>query len=219
MTHRKIKLIFTLLTMTMLFCIHLSPTESAPSSTNEITNKIFYLNGEKSEYPIINVNNDGVNFIINRDIQSYIADMRAAIDSMPKTTASFHYKIYYNDSSVLSVGFREYRYYYHAAHGNYFIHNIVYDKKTGKKISSSDYINLTVTDLQKAINNGSASIWGGDGQAELTPEQITSPTYVSQNYYLEKKSGKLFIGFIYPPYDLAPWSTGIIHIVLPISKG
>ncbi|WP_196593722.1 DUF3298 domain-containing protein [Pectinatus sottacetonis] len=208
-----------LLLCSIIFLLTFTPILTAAASIppSNVIKGIFYIGSEKSEYPIIRTDNSDVNYKINRDIQNYIADMRAAVDSTKNpTTSIMQYKIYYETNTIISIVFKEYRYYYHAAHGMYFIHGIVYNKSTGAKIPITHYLNMTPDDLQNAINNHTAKVFGGNGNTPIKCNDIYKIKYISKNYSLLKKDGRLYISLIYPPYELAPYVVGIVRINIPL---
>ncbi|WP_196605208.1 RsiV family protein [Pectinatus haikarae] len=216
------KVIFKLTLMlftVVLLCMGTVYAGSKKITPSDVTSVNFYLGNEKSEYPIVRTADFDASYKINKDIELYLADMRAAFDSSDDVTSSFSYKLHYEDSQTLSLTFNEYRYHDHAAHGSYYIHGAVYDKTTGEQVPLEHYLVFTPQQLQESIDNNTAKIYGGDGTASLSADEISKITYIPADYYLLKRPDGMYIGLLYPPYELAPWAAGIIHIVLPMPKG
>ena len=213
---------FKILTLFAVVILCLSATAFAADKTtavSEVSHAEFYLGNEKSEYPFVRTANFDASYKINRDIENYLADMRAAFDSAAKVTSKFEYKLCYEDSKTVSLTFNEYRYYDRAAHGDYKIHGVVYNKETGDKVPLENYLKITPQQLQELIDNNTAKVYGGDGNALLSASDINKIKYISADYYLTNRPDGMYIGIIYPPYELAPWSTGIINILVPMPKG
>ncbi|MBB5336960.1 PdaC/SigV domain-containing protein [Pectinatus brassicae] len=207
----KILIIFSL--FALITCINFNIVYA-----NDIINKSFYIGSEKSNYPVIQTNDSEINFKINRDIQNYLSDMRAAVDSIPDTSSSMYYNITYNDAKIVSLVFKEYRFYKGAAHGNYFINGVVYDKTIGERIPLSHYLTITAPQLQKMLDNKEAVILGGDGNTPVSIDSFIGDLYIPQDYCISKKDNKLYISLIYPPYALAPYVYGTLYITMPLKN-
>lgn len=159
-------------------------------------------------YPTVVVSdNIAVQNRINNDIMTYINDLRADFETGEYYTCGGNYQVHYEDNDILSISLCLYRYPYGANGNHSYSWDIVYDKKTGKKIPLYNYVHITPADLQyyKYYHTYSQS---GELMQEIWDTDITE---IPTNYFLP---GNGSICLVFSPYTLAAGVFGSTYIEL-----
>lgn len=165
-------------------------------------------NGSNYEmsYPIVYTNNKVVQDKINQDIYHYIAAFRDDYNAGKFYKGKFSYEVKLENDDYVSLTITDYRYHMGAAHGHSYVHGVVYDKHTGRKVPLSHFLKITLADLKwfygshlydRAGNKVKGWEWGSNK--------------VSDSYYLLGNGG---IALIYQQYKLAPYAYGATTIRL-----
>lgn len=125
--------------------------------------------------------------------------------------------------SVSSIGFCE-RYIVYkidnyefggGAHANFYSHFLNYDIKNNKVLNFADIFEAgTEEQLMQLITNHLKGNYFAESLEELAEKSgiYTDKIFVSRNVFLTGDS----IIFHYNPYDIAPWSEGIISVRIPV---
>lgn len=150
---------------------------------------------------------------INSDIYNYIGAFRTDYYDGKFVNGFFKYEVKYEDDDVLSLMIIDYRY-YGGAHGLEKGIGLNYSKKTGQRLPLPYFVRLRPGDISKVF---SLPIYNRRNQH--IPYRITKDFTpytkdhkgITDNFYL---MGNGAIALIYQPYELAPYASGITHIVI-----
>lgn len=150
---------------------------------------------------------------INSDIYNYIGAFRTDYYNGKFVNGFFKYEVKYEDDDVLSLMIIDYRY-YGGAHGLEKGIGLNYSKKTGQRLPLPYFVRLRPGDISKVF---SLPIYNRRNQH--IPYRITKDFTpytkehkgITDNFYL---MGNGAITLIYQPYELAPYASGITHIVI-----
>lgn len=150
---------------------------------------------------------------INSDIYNYIGAFRTDYYDGKFVNGFFKYEVKYEDDDVLSLMIIDYRY-YGGAHGLEKGIGLNYSKKTGQRLPLPYFVRLRPGDISKVF---SFPIYNRRNQH--IPYRITKDFTpytkehkgITDNFYL---MGNGAIALIYQPYELAPYASGITHIVI-----
>lgn len=195
----------------LLLCFLLLPWPISSASVYE--EKDSAINYTMS-YPMIYLDhNQEAQDRINSDIYNYIGAFRTDYYDGKFVNGFFKYEVKYEDDDVLSLMIIDYRY-YGGAHGLEKGIGLNYSKKTGQRLPLPYFVRLRPGDISKVF---SLPIYNRRNQH--IPYRITKDFTpytkdhkgITDNFYL---MGNGAIALIYQPYELAPYASGITHIVI-----
>ncbi|WP_337774486.1 DUF3298 and DUF4163 domain-containing protein [Mitsuokella jalaludinii] len=195
----------------LLLCFLLLPWPISSASVYE--EKDSAINYTMS-YPMVYLDhNQEAQDRINSDIYNYIGAFRTDYYDGKFVNGFFKYEVKYEDDDVLSLMIIDYRY-YGGAHGLEKGIGLNYSKKTGQRLPLSYFVRLRPGDISKVF---SLPIYNRRNQH--IPYRITKDFTpytkdhkgITDNFYL---MGNGAIALIYQPYELAPYASGITHIVI-----
>lgn len=195
----------------LLLCFLLLPWPISSASVYE--EKDSAINYTMS-YPMVYLNhNQEAQDRINSDIYNYIGAFRTDYYDGKFVNGFFKYEVKYEDDDVLSLMIIDYRY-YGGAHGLEKGIGLNYSKKTGQRLPLPYFVRLRPGDISKVF---SLPIYNRRNQH--IPYRITKDFTpytkdhkgITDNFYL---MGNGAIALIYQPYELAPYASGITHIVI-----
>lgn len=195
----------------LLLCFLLLPWPISSASVYE--EKDSAINYTMS-YPIVYLDhNQEAQDRINSDIYNYIGAFRTDYYDGKFVNGFFKYEVKYEDDDVLSLMIIDYRY-YGGAHGLEKGIGLNYSKKTGQRLPLPYFVRLRPGDISKVF---SLPIYNRRNQH--IPYRITKDFTpytkdhkgITDNFYL---MGNGAIALIYQPYELAPYASGITHIVI-----
>ena len=194
----------------LLYCI-LVPLSLVSASVYEETDSAI---NYTMSYPIVYLDhNQEAQDRINSDIYNYIGAFRTDYYDGKFVNGFFKYEVKYEDDDVLSLMIIDYRY-YGGAHGLEKGIGLNYSKKTGQRLPLPYFVRLRPGDISKVF---SLPIYNRRNQH--IPYRITKDFTpytkdhkgITDNFYL---MGNGAIALIYQPYELAPYTSGITHIVI-----
>lgn len=194
----------------LLYCI-LVPLSLVSASVYEETDSAI---NYTMSYPIVYLDhNQEAQDRINSDIYNYIGAFRTDYYDGKFINGFFKYEVKYEDDDVLSLMIIDYRY-YGGAHGLEKGIGLNYSKKTGQRLPLPYFVRLRPGDISKVF---SLPIYNRRNQH--IPYRITKDFTpytkdhkgITDNFYL---MGNGAIALIYQPYELAPYASGITHIVI-----
>ena len=194
----------------LLYCI-LVPLSLVSASVYEETDSAI---NYTMSYPIVYLDhNQEAQDRINSDIYNYIGAFRTDYYDGKFVNGFFKYEVKYEDDDVLSLMIIDYRY-YGGAHGLEKCIGLNYSKKTGQRLPLPYFVRLRPGDISKVF---SLPIYNRRNQH--IPYRITKDFTpytkdhkgITDNFYL---MGNGAIALIYQPYELAPYASGITHIVI-----
>lgn len=194
----------------LLYCI-LVPLSLVSASVYEETDSAI---NYTMSYPIVYLDhNQEAQDRINSDIYNYIGAFRTDYYDGKFVNGFFKYEVKYEDDDVLSLMIIDYRY-YGGAHGLEKGIGLNYSKKTGQRLPLPYFVRLRPGDISKVF---SLPIYNRRNQH--IPYRITKDFTpytkdhkgITDNFYL---MGNGAIALIYQPYELAPYASGITHIVI-----
>lgn len=197
--------------ITLVFCFLLLPWPVSSASVYE--EKDSAINYTMS-YPMVYLDhNQEAQDRINSDIYNYIGAFRTDYYNGKFVNGFFKYEVKYEDDDVLSLMIIDYRY-YGGAHGLEKGIGLNYSKKTGQRLPLPYFVRLRPGDISKVF---SLPIYNRRNQH--IPYRITKDFTpytkehkgITDNFYL---MGNGAIALIYQPYELAPYASGITHIVI-----
>lgn len=197
--------------ITLVFCFLLLPWPVSSASVYE--EKDSAINYTMS-YPMVYLDhNQDAQDRINSDIYNYIGAFRTDYYDGKFVNGFFKYEVKYEDDDVLSLMIIDYRY-YGGAHGLEKGIGLNYSKKTGQRLPLPYFVRLRPGDISKVF---SLPIYNRRNQH--IPYRITKDFTpytkehkgITDNFYL---MGNGAIALIYQPYELAPYASGITHIVI-----
>lgn len=195
----------------LLLCFLLLPWPISSASVYE--EKDSAINYTMS-YPMVYLDhNQEAQDRINSDIYNYIGAFRTDYYDGKFVNGFFKYEVKYEDDDVLSLMIIDYRY-YGGAHGLEKGIGLNYSKKTGQRLPLPYFVRLRPGDISKVF---SLPIYNRRNQR--IPYRITKDFTpytrehkgITDNFYL---MGNGAIALIYQPYELAPYASGITHIVI-----
>lgn len=197
--------------ITLAFFLLLLPWPISSASVYEETDSAI---NYTMSYPMVYLDhNQEAQDRINSDIYNYIGAFRTDYYNGKFVNGFFKYEVKYEDDDVLSLMIIDYRY-YGGAHGLEKGIGLNYSKKTGQRLPLPYFVRLRPGDISKVF---SLPIYNRRNQH--IPYRITKDFTpytkehkgITDNFYL---MGNGAIALIYQPYELAPYASGITHIVI-----
>ena len=168
----------------------------------------------KMRYPVVTVEKSApAQTAINEDIQKYVDNFLSQYRAGKFYRGNFSYKVQYEDDQVISLTLQDYRFNQGAAHGYTYTYGLNYSKITGQRLPLSYFVKLRPDDKNTVLHQPII-----DSKGERVPLEKTFATgsfkqniEISSNYYM---LGGGALALIYPPYDLACYAMGTLHINL-----
>jgi hypothetical protein len=199
---------------------NLSTTTTTITSIQYETRKI---NNEGETY-IINVSypyfniafiDDNISSFINKSIDDFKSYTESPVSSSYKNMLDIVYDIYLVSDNIISIRFID-AVYTGGAHGSQQVATKNFDLKTGREMQlkylfkNDSYIEYISDKAIEKLNNDNVSEihWIQEG---------AGPKYSNFENFTYGKNGDSFI-FHFNPYQVAPYSEGIITFELPIKK-
>jgi len=176
------------------------------------------------KYPVVYIDNPSAQEAINNDIASYVARFIEAMengvpldkkstgstDRMQYVNGATDYHVYFDDQTLLSLTFTDYRF-SGGAHGMHTIYGLNYLKNTGEKLPLSFFVKVTPVQLEQEAQTNLYSV--GGGKVDYTWKN--SVKRVPEDYFL---TGDGTINIIFTPYELGPYAYGSTYIKLTADK-
>lgn len=159
----------------------------------------------KLTYPLVYTENAAAQEKINSSIAGFVYGFRSAGSSGEMREGVMDFDMKYEDDDVISFILKEYRY-TGGAHGMTHYYGLVYDKHTGERVPLSNYLRITLPQLQTYAKNHTYNADMGRLEGR---DLFNVPTEVTENYYLP---GDGAVVLLYQPYDLAAYAAGATRI-------
>ena len=164
--------------------------------------------GYSFAYPIVNTEDKKVTKEINNDIEKQMLDLEKKIKNHVYSKVDMTYYEKYEDDNIVSLMF------YVNAKAKFTEdiklngYTITYDKHTGERVPMKKYLNISLEQLQQALNNSRAYAVDGLDNGVNLAKKIP---YVSTNYFICHDGS---IGLLYQPGDLMDIKDGACKIVI-----
>lgn len=188
----------------LILCLVILQTSTVFASVEKhIDKQINY----EMEYPIVYTKNQAAQNKINQDIYKHIATFRNDYNSGKFYKGKFYYQVKFENSNYISLTVSDSRYNMGAAHNQYFVYGLVYDKNSGRKLPLSNFVKITLKDLKSVADY---HLYNESG-TKIELLHFHKIEHVSNDYYLLGNGG---IALIYQPYELASFADGATTIRL-----
>ncbi len=161
-------------------------------------------------YPVVSIEeNKKAEAAINRDIESFIANLRERFDSGFYYTAKGSFEVHSEDATRLSLSLKLFGLPYGANGNHTYTVSLVYDKETGERVPLERYVRVTVSDIElyRGIHT---FLWDGTGKSYESTFKKPIP-YIPTNYFLP---GDGAVCLVFQPYSLAAGANGSLYIRL-----
>lgn len=161
------------------------------------------------KYPVFTLENAKAATNMNKDIQKLLKKSRDELKDTNMQHVGSSYEITFENDKYVSLKFTTSNYYRQAAHGMYYVHGLVYDKTTGKRVPYTDFIaEQKSSQLRLDILSKKYPVYLAD---LATPDDAPfladwNDFYVSKDYILSEDGSALYL--IYQPYDLDCYAAG-----------
>lgn len=162
------------------------------------------------KYPVFTLENSKAATNINKDIQKLLKKSRDELKDTNMQHVGSSYNITFENDKYVSLTFTTTNYYRHAAHGMYYVHGLVYDKTTGKRVPYTDFIaEQKASQLRLDILSKKYPVYLTD---LVTPDDAPfladwNDFHVSKDYILSEDGSALYM--IYQPYELDCYAAGL----------
>ena len=161
------------------------------------------------KYPVFTLENTKAATNMNKDIQKLLKKSRNELKDTNMQHVGSSYEITFENDKYVSLKFTTSNYYRHAAHGMYYVHGLVYDKTTGKRVPYTDFIaEQKASQLRLDILSKKYPVYLAD---LVTPDDTPfladwNDFYVSKDYILSEDGRAIYM--IYQPYELDCYAAG-----------
>lgn len=159
-------------------------------------------------YPVVDIEDSKTKDIINQDIKAQVNDLINKTKNKTYVNANMTYYKKYEDKNIVSLMFYVNAKKRFATSSELTGYTITYDKHTGQRVPMNKYLNITLEQLQDALNHSKAyAVDGLDNGVNLNKKI----PYVSNNYFICDDGS---IGLLYQPGDLLPVEEGATKVVI-----
>ena len=161
------------------------------------------------QYPVFTLENAKAATNMNKDIQKLLKKSRNELKDTNMQHVGSSYAITFENDKYVSLTFTTSNYYRQAAHGMYYVHGLVYDKTTGKRVPYTDFIaEQKAKQLRLDILSKKYPVYLAD---LTTPDDAPfladwNDFYVSKDYILSEDGKSIYM--IYQPYELDCYAAG-----------
>lgn len=173
-----------------------------------------YLNngkGFEGTYPIVKIDNSNVEKIINKKINAILAKYIEKVKLGEYKKVSLTYYTKYEDNNIVNFMF-----YINTTNLNnkdkLLAFTITYDKYNGEIVPKSRYLNITLDQLQDALNNSKAYVVDGLDNGVNITRKIP---YVSDDYFIVTDGS---VGLLYQAGDLMDIKDGATKLIISPEK-
>lgn len=151
-----------------------------------------------------------INAYLDKDVANSV---RKFIDTHGEngSTAWLYTTVVRDDDKYLSLRVTCVWDYKGAAHPTSYVHGLVFDKKTGKRLPLRYFVNMPPADhLEGYVRSNVFRLYNREDKPIELGESYHI-TYISKEYTLDKNDN---LDLIYPLYELAPYAEGVPYIRL-----
>ena len=161
------------------------------------------------QYPVFTQENAKAATNMNKDIQKLLKKSRNELKDTNMQHVGSSYEITWENDKYVSLTFTTSNYYRHAAHGMYYVHGLVYDKTTGKRVPYTDFMpEQKEKQLRLDILSKKYPVYAADLTTPSSAPFLVdwNDFYVSKDYILTEDGKALYL--IYQPYELDCYAAG-----------
>lgn len=174
-------------------------------------------NGVTLNIPAVELENKEAEKKINKAIYEKIEDAKDFVEKNKKMKMELgsYYEILRDDDKYLTVYLNCSFYPDRAAHPSHMSYGMVFDKKTGKQLPVSHFVQLpSLSRMKQFVEYGYFDLEAVDGSKLPYNDDTFALEYISDQYLLDDKDN---IRLLYQRYDLGPYAAGNTYVV--IDKG
>lgn len=182
------------------------------SCSAEIIEKIVEYKDNQIKIPqVVGIKPAAAKKINDYIVKNIAKEPKKFIDSSSDCSAWLYTTVVRDDDKYLSLRIASASYYKGAAHPNAYMHGLVFDKATGKKLPLSYFVEMPPKDhLEGYVRSHVFKLYSsGDKQIELEPSARI--THISEEYTLDENDN---IDLYYQQYELGAYAIGSPYIRL-----
>lgn len=169
-------------------------------------------NGVTLSIPAVELENKAAEKKINRAIYEKIEDAKEFVEKYKemKMELGSYYEILRDDDKYLTVFLNCSFYPDRAAHPSHMSYGMVFDKKTGKQLPISHFVQLpSLSRMKQFVKYGYFELEDEGGNELPYNDEVFGLEYISDQYILDDKDN---IRLLYQRYDLGPYAAGNTYI-------
>ena len=194
-----------LLVLAAALCLCTAPTFAMVSNVHEDVG-----DNIKIDYFTVKLKDKAVVDKINADIKTVVDNFKLEAAKYHSATLKFHFK--YEGMDYLSLVSEERVYNEGAAHDSPYFRGLVYNVKTGDRVSLDSLYTPTVENLKYIFPKNLYHL--GDGTPVDPEAVINDVAFVPTEFFMRRGST---ICLIFQPYDVTPYSEGPVYLKLDSS--
>ena len=149
---------------------------------------------------------------INSQLQNRAKSAHKAGSHIKKYTFDSRYQVHFNSEELLSLE-QTYTDYLGGAHPNHYLDTLNVDLKTGKVLRLDDLFKNGSDDLSRLNIIVAQQVEAERDIKGFFEEEIVING--TENFYITDNEDLVII---YPPYAVAPYASGIVEFIIPISE-
>lgn len=171
------------------------------------------------KYPIFSQENAKAATRMNKDIYKMLKKSRNELKDTNMQNVGSSYEIKFENDKYVSLTFTTSHYVKRAAHGMYYVHGLVYDKATGKRVPYTKFIEkLNTKQFRLDILSHKYTAYYADLETVNNTPFLAdwNDFYVSDNYILSEDGNAIYL--IYQPYELDCYAAGPVYVKIDIQQ-
>lgn len=164
-------------------------------------------------YPAIHTDKASTTVTINKFIRLYTDEAIKTYRSNRYDEVSMHYETTFENDHYVSVVLHVLYQGKYLAHPESYAYGLIFDKRTGDRADlSSEVIWPSPASILKGLVNREYVLLNEQDQS-IVYDSSFKPLRMVNNFYLTKDG---HLALLYQPGDVAPFSHGALHVLLPI---
>lgn len=164
-------------------------------------------------YPAIHTNKASTTTTLNKFIRFYVDDATRLYESNRYDDVSMTYNVTFENERYVSVVLRITCQGQHLAQPESYAYGLIFDKFIGDRADlSAETLFPSPSSILKSITNKEYSLQN-DADVVVPYDSSFKPMEMVNNFYLTKDG---HLAMMYQRGDVAPYSEGHLHVVLPI---
>lgn len=171
-------------------------------------------NGVTLSVPAVEMENKAAEQKINKAIYAKIEDAKEFVEKHKdmKMELGSYYEVLRDDDKYLTIYLNCSFYPDRAAHPSHMSYGMVFDKKTGKQLPLSNFVQLpSLNRMKQFVKYGYFDLEAADGSKLPYNDKIFGLEYISDQYLLDDTDN---IRLLYQRYDLGPYSAGNTYVAI-----
>lgn len=171
-------------------------------------------NGVTLSVPAVEMENKAAEQKINKAIYAKIEDAKEFVEKHKdmKMELGSYYEVLRDDDKYLTIYLNCSFYPDRAAHPSHMSYGMVFDKKTGKQLPLSHFVQLpSLNRMKQFVKYGYFDLEAADGSKLPYNDKIFGLEYISDQYLLDDTDN---IRLLYQRYDLGPYSAGNTYVAI-----